>query len=134
VSGPIRPEATAHGAQQPAARGQPKGWLGLSLVARTGGDAARGAVASRWRLAGGKVLLVSSWGPQGGRWARQSGVELTRAAFVNGEGAPVAGSGVEGGLKWGHQWWMGGLTVKQQSRWRLDGNQRGGGILGGRSR
>jgi hypothetical protein len=27
-----------------------------------------------------KVLPVSSWGPQGGCWAKRSGVELTRAA------------------------------------------------------
>jgi hypothetical protein len=35
---------------------------------------------ARWQLADGKVLLVSSRGPQGGRWARRSRVELTRAA------------------------------------------------------
>jgi hypothetical protein len=106
VSGPIRPESTAHGARRPATRGRPKGCLCLSLAARSGGDAARGARASgalmaqspravhaldglvarstvaRWRLAGGKVLPVSSWGPQGGHRARRSGVELTRAVVL----------------------------------------------------
>jgi hypothetical protein len=103
VSGPIQPEATAHGARRPATRGRLKGWLCLSLATRSGGDAARGARApgalaaqspraahaldglvvrstvARWRLFGDKVLPVSLWGPQGGHRARRSGVELTRA-------------------------------------------------------
>jgi hypothetical protein len=44
VLGPIRPEATAHGARRPAMRGRPKGWLGLGLAARSNGEAARSAV------------------------------------------------------------------------------------------
>jgi hypothetical protein len=42
-----------------------------------GAQSTRGT--ARWRLAGGKVLTVSLRGPQGGRRARWSGVELTRA-------------------------------------------------------
>jgi hypothetical protein len=42
------------------------------------GNRARSPVAL-WRLAGGKVLPVSSRGPQGGCRARWLGVELTRA-------------------------------------------------------
>jgi hypothetical protein len=60
--------------------GWPKGWLGLELAAWFGGAAARGTGTTRVLVAGGKVLPVSSWGPQGGRRARLSGVELTRVA------------------------------------------------------
>jgi hypothetical protein len=91
VSSPIRPEATTHEAWQPATHGRLKGWLGLGLAAWSSGETARDAVtacdgavvcspAARWWLAGGKVLPVSLRGPQGGRRARRSGVELTRAA------------------------------------------------------
>jgi hypothetical protein len=86
VSDPIRPEATAHGVRRPAMRGRPKGWLGLGLAARSGGEAARGgaavrthddavahSLASRWRLSSGKVLPVSLWGAQGGHRARRLG-------------------------------------------------------------
>jgi hypothetical protein len=146
-------EATAHGMRRPTTHGRPKGWLGLGLAARSCGEMARGAVRSacdgavacssttRWRLAGSKVLPVSLQGPQGGRWARWSGVELTRAAARHGGGGVFFGrrrSSVGRELRW--RWRHGpalsarkrgweGLTVKRQGRWRSDGNQRGGGGL-----
>jgi hypothetical protein len=93
VSGPIWPEPTVHVVRRPATRGRPKGWLGLGLATRSDGEAARGTGTARtrddavarspvawWWLASGKVLPVSLRGPQGGRRARRSGVELTRAA------------------------------------------------------
>jgi hypothetical protein len=126
VSGLIRPGATAHGARQPATRDRSKGWLGLDLVARSGGEmargAARGALAARspcaahardgvvarspmawWRLADGKVLPVSLRGPQGGHRARRSGAELTRAAARRGCGGGCFGrrhSSVGRELRW----------------------------------
>jgi hypothetical protein len=102
VSDPIWPEATTHGVRRPAMHGRPKGWLGLGLAARSDGEAAHGAgtvrvhrsrspctaracdgavacsLTAQWWLASGKVLPVSSRGPQGGRRTRRSGAELTQ--------------------------------------------------------
>jgi hypothetical protein len=72
---------------------------------------------------------------------------LQAATFISGEGAPVAGGNRGTALQCrrgrgkvragsngdnGGEWE--GLTVKRQRRWRLDGNQRGGGVSGGGSR
>jgi hypothetical protein len=46
---------------------------------------------ARRSLAGGKVLSVSSRGPQGGRRAQRSGAELTRTAVRLGGGEEVSG-------------------------------------------
>jgi hypothetical protein len=114
VSGPIRSGATAHGAWQPAMHDRTKGWLGLSLAARSDRETARGAVRRGDALAGSSVVADQRQGatielagasgrapskavgggahPSGGatwRWWRM----LRAAAFVGGEGAPVAGSG-----------------------------------------
>jgi hypothetical protein len=41
-------------------------------------------------MAGTKVLLVSSRGPQGGRWARRSGAELTQTVVQCGGSGEVS--------------------------------------------
>jgi hypothetical protein len=100
--------------------GGPKGWLGLGLAARSGGDAARSAVTTRisharrhgGMLGGGPVAAGRQQGAAGelmGATGRASGQAigggthssggamerrwrmLRAAAFISGEGAPVAG-------------------------------------------
>jgi hypothetical protein len=84
--------------------------------------------------------------PNGGAaWRRRR--SFGTAAFVDGEKAPVASG--DGGTTL--QYWCGegkvrvasigdnngeweGLTVKRWRRWRSDGNRRGGGVSGARSR
>jgi hypothetical protein len=110
-------------------------------------------------LAGGKLLSVSSRGPQGGHWECGRGrAHLNRGAawrrwrslgtmaFIGGERAPMAGG--DGGTALqcrcrrgkvraasigdnGGGWE--GLTVKRQRWWHSDRNQRGGGVSGGGS-
>jgi hypothetical protein len=61
---------------------------------RPGGPIQRGKwpmARERWRLAGDKVLLVSSRGPQGGHQARRSRAELTRKVMQRGGGGEVSG-------------------------------------------
>jgi hypothetical protein len=104
VLGPVRPglQPTECGGL-PRAAGRQVGWASAwrpgptEVVAHGAGTGhARGAHSRRghgaqfargtaqWRLAGGKVLPVSLRGPQGGRRARRSGVELTRAVVRHG--------------------------------------------------
>jgi hypothetical protein len=110
VSGLIRPGATAHGVWRPATCGRLKGWLVLGLAAWSGGETAHGAVrdacktarwrAHRWQGAAGELTGATGrapdkavWGgahPSGGTaWSRWR--MLQAAAFIGGDGAPVAG-------------------------------------------
>jgi hypothetical protein len=119
----IRPGATSHGRAASRQAGWASAWrLGpAEEVARDAGTGptrrarslhghhvqftrpvARSSVA-HWWLAYDKVLPVSSWGPQGGRWARQSGAELTRTAVQRGGGGEV--SGQQRSLAGRELWW-----------------------------
>jgi hypothetical protein len=88
VSGRIRFETIAHRSWRPATRDRPKGWLGLGLVARSGGGAAGELAGATWRARG-----MAVWGgahPSGGAaWRRWR--MLRAMAFIGGEGAMVAG-------------------------------------------
>jgi hypothetical protein len=151
----IRATTTVHREWRPATRGRPIGWLGLSLAARSRAPSALAARSPRavracdgavecsstawWWLAGGKVLPVSSWGTQGGRWARRGlvglspeqrygveAMEKSRDSSVRRQGGSSGGRWRwrrdlavsvrkregEGGINWGPRWRMGSLTVK----------------------
>jgi hypothetical protein len=84
-------------------RGRPTSWLGLSLTARSSGEAAHGAEMGRARrhcgaLTGGSVVAGRRQGSAGklaggtGRAPSKAiGVELTRTAVRRGGGGEVSG-------------------------------------------
>jgi hypothetical protein len=147
VSGPTWPEATAHGVRRPATCGRSKGWLDLSLAARSGGEAACSAGMTRvrrarsstawWRLADGEVLLVSLRGPQGWRRARRSGWSSPERRR-DGEAVEDASSGgvhrrvgsSVGRRRWRHnpeklvRKREGEGCLKWGQRWRIEGSHR----------
>jgi hypothetical protein len=89
------------GPLQKAARGA-VAWRGARRArSRRGYRAQDGAMArlptARWRLAGGKVMSVSLRGAQGGRRARRSVVEPTRAVVRRGGGGELQASAFNGG-------------------------------------
>jgi hypothetical protein len=123
VLGRNRPDATAHGARQPATRGRQKSRLGHGLAARPSGEnglrgplqrarrARDGVVTTRRLRAGrrggtltdGKVLLKISREPQGGCRTRKRGQGCTgtvgrRRGGANGVGRRC--STAAGSLRW----------------------------------
>jgi hypothetical protein len=135
VPGQIRPGATVHRrGSLPCAAGRklarPRHGGPVQPQSDQRARARDGVVArssmSRWWLAGGNVLPVSSWGPPGGRRARRG---LTGQGGGKKTGACIARVAVGGGERGGKR------RERGRGNWHLLKRRqgRGGGLVGGRT-